>query len=48
MLLTDEKSFDLDAVSKAPYRGEPFGKNIQGISKHTHAHICVYITINFL
>ena len=43
MLLTDENSFELDAVSKGPYQGEPFGVNIQGISKHTHVHIYIYI-----
>jgi hypothetical protein len=49
MLLTDKNSFDLEAVSKGPYRGEPFGVHIQVISKqththtHTHTHIYIYI-----
>ena len=43
MSLTNENIFDLDTVSKGPYRGEPFGVHTQVISKHTHA--CIYIHI---
>ena len=45
MLLTDEKSFDLDAVSKGQYSGEPIGVHRQVMSKHTHTHTCIYIYI---
>jgi hypothetical protein len=41
MLLTDENSFDLDAVSEGLYRGEPFGAQTQVMSKHTHTHAYV-------